>query len=178
MKKSKSSLPDATSGLVTRFDKESASQETAKIGARIRLAREKIGLSQSELAERVGGSRRGIQNNEAGISAPNSALLVGLRRLGVNINWLLNESGPMFDSRSDVALRYALSDAPNPDKALEAMRRLRDATDLLQRLKNEVGYDPPEPWGPMLVELLVGEQITELGARRILEHLKSTLKGE
>ena len=85
---------------------------------------------------------------------------------------------PMRDSRSDAALRFAVSGAPNPENAFEAMRRLRDASDLLQRLKKEVGYDPPELWGATLLELLVGEQITELGARRILEHLKSTLKGE
>ena len=85
---------------------------------------------------------------------------------------------PMRDSRSGAALRFAVSGAPNPENAFEAMRRLRDASDLLQRLKKEVGYDPPELWGATLLELLVGEQITELGARRILEHLKSTLKGE
>ena len=83
---------------------------------------------------------------------------------------------PMRDSRSDAAIRFAVSEAPNPDNAYEAMRRIRDATDLVRRLAAEVSYEPPESCRSMLLELLVGEQITELAVRRVLEHLKNTLK--
>lgn len=74
-----------------------------------------------------------------------------------------------YDSRSDAALRHAVSESPNPENAYEAMRKIRDASDLLQRLQREMSYDAPKTLTALLMELLVGEQITEIGARRLLE---------
>lgn len=85
----------------------------------------------------------------------------------------IQSRNPMRDSQSDAAIRFAVSEAPNADKAYEAMRCIRDASDLIQRLRRDVGYAVPEPWSATLLELLVGGQITELGARRVLEQLKS-----
>lgn len=41
-------------------------------------------------------TKRAIQNNELGISAPNSRILRQLGNLGVNLNWLIMGSGPML----------------------------------------------------------------------------------
>ena len=52
------------------------------------------------------------------------------------------------------------------------MRRIRDASDTLQRLKAEADYQYPPEWGALLLELLAGGQITEDAARRLIEQLK------
>lgn len=76
------------------------------------------------------------------------------------------------DSRSDAALRHAVSEAPNPASAFEAMRKIRDASDLLQRFEAETGYALSKEWLAVLLELRAGDQLSETGARRIIEHLK------
>lgn len=62
----------------------------------MRAAREALGLSQDGLAKAVGGSKRGIQNNEAHISVPGGEVICGLVGLGINANWLLTGEGPML----------------------------------------------------------------------------------
>jgi hypothetical protein len=52
------------------------------------------------------------------------------------------------------------------------MRRIRDTTRLLRRIQDEVGYELPNAWLGVFQELLFTEQITELGVRRMIEHLK------
>jgi hypothetical protein len=76
--------------------------------------------------------------------------------------------------RSDEALRHAVSEAPNPDSAYEAMRRIRDSADLLRHLQEEAGHELSGACSAMLLELLAGDQITEAGARRLIEHLKAS----
>ncbi|MCX7174159.1 MAG: helix-turn-helix transcriptional regulator [Proteobacteria bacterium] len=66
------------------------------IGGRMRLAREALGLSQQELASSVGGSKRGIQDNEARNRVPGGEVIFGLVLLGINANWLLTGKGPML----------------------------------------------------------------------------------
>lgn len=79
------------------------------IGTRMRDVREALKLTQEGLADAVGGKKRGIQNNEAGISAPNSKAVHGLVALGVNANWLLTGEGEMW-----------LKDLVRPPPALNA----------------------------------------------------------
>ena len=68
----------------------------SSIGARLRFFRESKKMSQVQMAEALGGKMRGIQNNELGITLPNSKVLLGLHRLGLNVNWLLSGAGPML----------------------------------------------------------------------------------
>ncbi len=76
---------------------ESKGDELAfEIGGRLRLFRESLGASQEKFASMIGGTKRAIQNNESGKTAPNSKLLHGLVALGLNINWLLSGEGPML----------------------------------------------------------------------------------
>lgn len=70
--------------------------DIAEIGARMRAARGALGLSQEGLANAVGGSKRGIQNNEALKSVPGGEILCGLIALGINANWLLSGAGSML----------------------------------------------------------------------------------
>ncbi|MEW6514299.1 MAG: helix-turn-helix transcriptional regulator [Pseudomonadota bacterium] len=62
----------------------------------MRVAREHLGLSQQELADELGGSKRGIQDNEARNRVPGGEVIYGLVRLGINANWLLTGEGPML----------------------------------------------------------------------------------
>ncbi|WP_082716460.1 helix-turn-helix domain-containing protein [Burkholderia sp. BDU5] len=82
---------------------ESATRISVEIGERLRAYREHSRLSQDRLAELVGGTKRGIQDNEAGRTAPNSKLLTGLAQNGLSINWLLTGKGPMLVADLDTS---------------------------------------------------------------------------
>lgn len=69
---------------------------STSIGERIKAVREAMNLSQEGLAMAVGGSKRGIQDNEARNRVPGGEVLAALVRLGVNANWLLTGEGPMM----------------------------------------------------------------------------------
>lgn len=119
---------------------------------------------------------------ELGRSVPGGNALAGLAGIGVDVHWLLTgkvKPGQLATEqertayfRSDAALQTALRDAPNPDAAVQAMQRVRDASDVIQRLKAECEYEPPAEWGATLLQLLAGGDITERGARRVIEELR------
>lgn len=67
-----------------------------EIGGRMKAAREAIGLTQVGLATAVGGSKRGIQENEARNRVPGGEVVAGMVRLGINANWLLTGEGDML----------------------------------------------------------------------------------
>lgn len=62
-------------------------------GARIRIMRKSLGLTQAELAQKIGTSKQVITNYELGIREPPFRNLIGLSRvLNVTTDWLLGES--------------------------------------------------------------------------------------
>lgn len=67
-----------------------------EIGARIREVLKLKEWNQDRLAAEISSTRRTVQDNIAGISAPNSTSLRGYIRIGVNVNWLLAGEGPMM----------------------------------------------------------------------------------
>ena len=70
--------------------------QAAEIGERMKAAREALGLTQAALAQAGGGSKPGVQDNEAGKSMPGGKVICGLVRLGINANWLLTGEVPML----------------------------------------------------------------------------------
>ena len=66
------------------------------IGRRIAAFRDHLGLTQQQLADKIGGTKRGIQENEAGNTAPGGRPLYELAVLGLNLTWLLCGVGPML----------------------------------------------------------------------------------
>lgn len=70
--------------------------EPKEVGVRLRAFRESLGLSQPAFANAVGGTKPGIQDNEAGKSIPGGRLLQGMIAAGINTNWLLTGEGPML----------------------------------------------------------------------------------
>lgn len=75
---------------------KASSCNLAEIGTRMKAARAVLGLSQDGLAKAVGGSKRGIQDNEARNRVPGGEVICGLIDLGINANWLLTGEGPML----------------------------------------------------------------------------------
>lgn len=71
-------------------------QKLTEIGARMKTARGALGLTQEGLALAVGGSKRGIQENEARNRVPGGEVVAGMVELGINANWLLTGAGPML----------------------------------------------------------------------------------
>lgn len=62
----------------------------------MRKFREHLSFSQQQLAVAISGTKRAIQDNEAGKTAPNSRALRGLLLLGADLNWLLSGRGRMI----------------------------------------------------------------------------------
>jgi len=77
-----------------------------EIGSRMKVARVSLGLTQEGLADAVGGSKRGIQDNEARNRVPGGEVITGFIRLGINPVWLLTGEGAML--LSDDQTRPAL----------------------------------------------------------------------
>lgn len=75
---------------------ESANRHQDEIGERLKAFRTQLGVSQDRLGEMVGGTKRGIQENEGGRSAPQAKVMARLVELGLNVNWLLTGVGPML----------------------------------------------------------------------------------
>ena len=71
-------------------------QKNLSIGDRVKAARTALGLTQDGLARAVGGSKRGIQENEARNRVPGGDVVAGMVELGINANWLLTGEGPMM----------------------------------------------------------------------------------
>lgn len=77
----------------------------------MKAARESLGLSQDGLAQAVGASKRGIQDNEARKRVPGGEVICGFVVLGINANWLLTGEGPML-------LKDIVQPAPSIDEKL------------------------------------------------------------
>jgi len=68
-----------------------------QIGKRFRLIREKIGITQSDLGEKLGIQFQHVSKYERGETVPTWENLIKLNELyEVNINWLLTGKGKMF----------------------------------------------------------------------------------
>ncbi|QNT25333.1 helix-turn-helix domain-containing protein [Ralstonia solanacearum] len=75
---------------------ESANTFADEVGERLRAFRGYLQWSQEKFGEALGGTKRGVQENESGRSAPQAKVLAGLIELGCNVNWLLTGKGPML----------------------------------------------------------------------------------
>ena len=62
---------------------------------RLCFLRDSVGLTQQNIAKRIGISYRTWQDYEAAKSSPNSKTLEQLARMGFNVNWILTGEGPI-----------------------------------------------------------------------------------
>lgn len=68
---------------------------------RLRALRDCLGLTQVQMAERIGLPKRTIVGYENGEREPGSAALAAYARTGVNMNWLLTGDGEMFHRKAE-----------------------------------------------------------------------------
>jgi transcriptional regulator with XRE-family HTH domain len=94
------------------------------IGARLRTRRRQLGLSQSDLAERLGVSFQQVQKYERGANrVAASTLLAAAEALGVTVGWLVGED-PSQDGGEEEIFR-ALA-RPGALELLEAFNHIAD----------------------------------------------------
>jgi transcriptional regulator with XRE-family HTH domain len=60
-----------------------------QIAARITALRKELGLTQEQLAAKIGGTKRGVQELEAGHTIPNGKTLLGFMCFGIQPAWVL-----------------------------------------------------------------------------------------
>jgi transcriptional regulator with XRE-family HTH domain len=75
-----------------------------KFAARIKVARESLGLSQSEMAALGGVSLRAYQAYERAESWPSLEVMLGFSSKGLSVDWLLTEVGSMMRDESALGL--------------------------------------------------------------------------
>jgi transcriptional regulator with XRE-family HTH domain len=110
------------------------------IGARMRTRRRQLGLSQSDLADRLGVSFQQVQKYERGANrVAASTLLAAAQALGVTIGWLVAEDAT--PDAADEEVFRALS-RPGAMELLEAFSQIPDARarQALVSLAREMGH--------------------------------------
>jgi transcriptional regulator with XRE-family HTH domain len=111
------------------------------IGARMRTRRRQLGLSQSDLAERLGVSFQQVQKYERGANrVAASTLLAAAQALNVSIGWLVGEDVSEREDDDDV---FRALSRPGALEILEAFNRITDprARQALLYLAREMGQD-------------------------------------
>src|ERR1700741_4434994 len=94
------------------------------IGARLRTRRRQLGLSQSELSERLGVSFQQVQKYERGANrVAASTLLIAAQALNVTISWLVGEEASGRDDDEDVFRALA---RPGALEMLQAFNAIPD----------------------------------------------------
>ncbi|HEY3697143.1 helix-turn-helix transcriptional regulator [Phenylobacterium sp.] len=94
------------------------------IGARMRTRRRQLGLSQTDLAERLGVSFQQVQKYERGANrVAASTLLMAAQALGTSIAWLVGEESSGRDDDDDV---FRALSRPGALEILEAFNAIPD----------------------------------------------------
>jgi len=94
------------------------------IGARLRTRRRQLGLSQSDLAQRLGVSFQQVQKYERGANrVAASTLLTAAQALGTSISWLVGEEVSGRDDDDDV---FRALSRPGALEILQAFNAIPD----------------------------------------------------
>lgn len=94
------------------------------IGARMRLRRKSLGISQGVLSDRVGVSFQQIQKYERGANRVSGSMLVSIAAaLDTTVGWLVGEEGNMSDAADDILQALALTGATDLLESYAAIRR-------------------------------------------------------
>ena len=82
------------------------------IGARMRLRRKTLGMSQGALADRIGVSFQQVQKYERGANRVSGSTLVSVAdALETSVGWLVGEDGSIADVADDLVRALAISGA-------------------------------------------------------------------
>jgi len=94
------------------------------IGARMRTRRRQLGLSQSDLADRLGVSFQQVQKYERGANrVAASTLLAAAQALGTNVAWLVGEESSGREDDEDV---FRALSRPGALEILQAFNAIPD----------------------------------------------------
>jgi transcriptional regulator with XRE-family HTH domain len=94
------------------------------IGARMRTRRRQLGLSQSDLAGRLGVSFQQVQKYERGANrVAASTLLAASEALGVTIGWLVGEEHGIEGGEEEI---FRALSRPGAMELLESFNRIAD----------------------------------------------------
>lgn len=122
---------------------------TKEIGARIRSAREALGLTRQQLAERVGASPTSVANWETGATEPRLVTGAIERELGIQLRGTADPpAGPPLSEASvplilaELSRRFAEQQDRLHDQPAQTGRRRAPVTDL----RPPVGENLPEGW--------------------------------
>ena len=106
-------------------DPGSTAQLELIIGARLRTRRRQLGLSQSDLAARLGVSFQQVQKYERGANrVAASTLLTAAQALGTSIAWLVGEEVSGREDDEDV---FRALSRPGALEVLQAFNAIADA---------------------------------------------------
>jgi transcriptional regulator with XRE-family HTH domain len=101
-------------------------EQMSTFGGRLVEERSRLGLSQEDLADATGMSKRALGNYERGGRSPDAEQLIRLRGRGVDIFYVL--TGERLSSRLDLdPMRRALLDTfdrCSPEKQIEAVQHM------------------------------------------------------
>lgn len=106
-----------------------------EIGARLREQRNENGLTQDQLAEKLGVSKRTVGNYESGASdAPASHLSFIARDLGFDVPYILSgvRTTPASDSLSEVEYVLVTKYRSIPEEDQKTIRRMLDAMAVME----------------------------------------------
>jgi len=111
------------------------------IGARMRTRRRQLGLSQSDLADRLGVSFQQVQKYERGANrVAASTLLAAAQALGTSVAWLVGEEASGREDDEDV---FRALSRPGALEILQAFNAISDprARQALLALVREMAAD-------------------------------------
>ncbi len=107
-----------------------------EIGKRLRLIRERLGITQAEVGEKLGIQSQHVSKYERGETVPTWENLIKLTEIyDVNINWLLTGKGGMFLSMVNYSAQgekniYAVRDIEPDSQIDEIIIELQNDLDL------------------------------------------------
>jgi transcriptional regulator with XRE-family HTH domain len=94
------------------------------IGARMRLRRKTLGISQGTLAERIGVSFQQVQKYERGANrVSGSTLVAAAAALDTSVGWLVGEDGAISDVADELVRALAVNGAVELLEAFAAIPR-------------------------------------------------------
>lgn len=94
------------------------------IGARMRLRRKTLGMSQGTLADKIGVSFQQVQKYERGANRVSGSTLVAVAgALDTSVGWLVGEDGSISDVADDLVRALAITGAVELLEAYAAIPR-------------------------------------------------------
>lgn len=164
-----------------------ASKEEKKtVGQRLVLARKTLGLTQKSLSAEAGIPLPTIKDYEGGKTMPGAKAMQKYASLGVNIGWVLDGDGPILlegeirEAHADYvgSLAGDSEAAARREARFQSVgQRLRECSDTIRALTEQIGFEPDVKWTTLLQELMYIYNVPPEAIRRILETIKADSEG-